>query len=232
VDSVTGVADATQSEVFAGAVAIGSLWGSLPEVFELLPASFDAGPCPLLLVPDGPGAENVRLLTDPGHVYATVVGFSGSGDELARYLVEQYPTACDSELYQPQGLSNVENHTEHGAGFLFRWQADAPNINSHISTLNRIAPGGTGFQARWLRPAVAGVALSSLLTWWALLFGLSMLARYEPAGWMKELDYDSSDLAAPLGELLEIGLHRVPELVLATVVATSEVPPQRIGDGQ
>lgn len=232
VDSVTGVADATRSEVFAGAVAIGSLWGSLPEVFELLPASFDAGPCPLLLVPDGPGAENVRLLTDPGHVYATVVGFSGSGDELARYLVEQYPTACDSELYQPQGLSNVENHTEHGAGFLFRWQADAPNINSHISTLNRIAPGGTGFQARWLRPAVGGVALSSLLTWWALLFGLSMLARYEPAGWMRELDYDSSDLAAPLGELLEIGLHRVPELVLATVVATSEAPPQRIGDGQ
>jgi hypothetical protein len=65
----------------------------------------------------GPGAENVRLLTDPGHVYATVVGFSVSGDELARYLVEQYPTAYDSGLYQPQGLSNVETPTEHGAGF-------------------------------------------------------------------------------------------------------------------
>jgi hypothetical protein len=110
---------------------------------------------------------------------------------------------------------------------LFRWQADAANINGHISTLNGIAPGGTGFQARWLRPAVGGIALSSLLTWWALLFGLSMLARYEPAGWMKELDYDSSDLAAPLGELLEIGLHRVPELLLATIVATPEAPPQR-----
>src|SRR5664279_2702338 len=97
-----------------------------------------------------------------------------------------------------KGLSNVENQTEHGAGFLFRWQADAPNINGHISTLDRIAPGGTGFEARWLRPSVGGVALSSLLTWWTLLFGLSMLARYEPAGWMRALDYDSSELAAPL----------------------------------
>jgi hypothetical protein len=227
VDSVTGVADASRSEVFADAATIGALWSSLPEVSELLPASFDAGPCPLLLVPDNPGAENVRLLTDPGHVYATVVGFCGTGDELARYLVEQYPTACNSELYQPQGLSNVENHTEHGAGFLFRWQADAPDINGHISTLNRIAPGGTGFEPRWLRPSVGGVALSSLLTWWTLLFGLSMLARYEPAGWMRALDYDSSELAAPLDRLLDIGLTRVPELLLATIAAPPEAPPHQ-----
>ncbi len=220
VDSVTGVADASRGEVFADAATIGALWSSLPEVFELLPASFDAGPCPLLLVPDSPGAENVRLLTDAGHVYATVIGFCGTGEELARCLLEQYPTAGGSELCQSQGLSNVENQTEHGAGFLFRWQADAPNINGHISTLDRIAPGGTGFEACWLRPAVGGVALSSLLTWWTLLFGLSILARYEPAGWMRALDYDSSELAAPLDRLLDIGLSRVPYLILAAIVAT------------
>src|ERR1035437_10216033 len=83
VDSVTGVADASRSEVFAEAATIGALWSSLPDVSELLPASFDAGPSPLLLVPDSPGAENVRLLTDAGHVYVTVVGFSGTGNELA-----------------------------------------------------------------------------------------------------------------------------------------------------
>ena len=81
-DSVTGVADASRGEVFADAATIGALWSSLPEVFELLPASFDAGPCPLLLVPDSPGAENVRLLTDAGHVYATVIGFCGTGRSL------------------------------------------------------------------------------------------------------------------------------------------------------
>jgi hypothetical protein len=131
VDSVTGVADASHSEVFAEAATIGALWTSLPEVSELLPP------------------------------------------------------------------------------------------------LNRIAPGGTGFEARWLRPSVGGVALSSLLTWWTLLFGLSMLARYEPAGWMRALDYDSSELAAPLDRLLDIGLASVPDLVLAAIAATPEAPPQQ-----
>jgi hypothetical protein len=62
--------------------------------------------------------------------------------------------------------------------------------------------------------------MSSLLTWWTLLFGLSILARYEPAVWMAALDYDSSNLAARLDAVLATGLERVPELVLATLSAT------------
>jgi len=65
---------------------------------------------------------------------------------------------------------------------------------------------------------VSGVALSSLMAWWALLFGLSMVARYEPAGWVSALRYDESELAAPLERLLEIGLDRVPELVLEALL--------------
>jgi hypothetical protein len=60
------------------------------------------------------------------------------------------------------------------------------------------------------------------MTWWTLLFGLSMLARYEPAGWMQALDYESSELAAPLAKLLDIGLSRVPELTLGALIAASE----------
>jgi hypothetical protein len=77
----------------------------------------------------------------------------------------------------------------------------------------------------WLRPSVSGVALSSLLTWWTLLFGLSMLARYEPAGWMRALDYGSSELAAPLAGLLDIGVTRVPELILGALMAAPESEP-------
>jgi YaaC-like Protein len=102
---------------------------------------------------------------------------------------------------------------------MFRWEADDPTINGHIELLDRVAPGGTGHSPRWLRPGVGGVALSSLLTWWALLFGLSMLARYEPAGWAKVLDVESSELAVPLGQLLETALERVPELVIEALSA-------------
>jgi hypothetical protein len=45
-----------------------------------------------------------------------------------------------------------------------------------------------------------------------------MLARYESAGWVAALDYDSSELAAPLERLLDTGLERVPELVLEALL--------------
>jgi hypothetical protein len=239
VDSVTGVAAATHSDVFTGAATIGALWSSLPELFDLLPASRHAGPTPLRLVPEDPEPENLHLQIDPGHVYATVVGFSGTADELASYLTEHYPTSGNPQLCQPQGLPHVGQHTVCGYGFLFRWDANSPTIDGHIATLDRLAPaeglsiptGGPGLvfppsdgsQPRWLRPSVGGVGLSSLVSWWTLLFGLSMLARYEPAVWVAVLDYDSADLAAPLDALLDTALARVPELVLATLVATPRV---------
>lgn len=64
--------------------------------------------------------------------------------------------------------------------------------------------------------------LSSLLNWWTLLFALSMLARYEPAAWTQAIDYDVSELAAPLRQLLEIGLDRVPELIRRALEAHAD----------
>ena len=50
-----------------------------------------------------------------------------------------------------------------------------------------------------------------------MLFALSMLARYEPDRWTAALDYDTSELAAALGALLDLGLATVPALVLAAL---------------
>jgi YaaC-like Protein len=235
VDSFTGVAAATNADIFASAASLGALWASLPELVDLHPPALASAPGPLRLVPEDPGPENLHLQTDPGHVYASVVGFPGSAEELATYLAARYPTSGNPRLFQPQGLPHVQQHTVCGFGVLFRWQAESPDIDGHARTLERIAPEdgvgvpadgawlvfppSDGFQPRWLRPSVGGAALSSLLSWWALLFGLSMLARYEPAVWTGALDYHSSDLAAPLAELLERGLTRVPELVLAALAA-------------
>jgi hypothetical protein len=147
-------------------------------------------------------------------VDAKVVGYPGACSQLREELARNFPSSSDGQPYGPQGLSNATHHTPYGEGFEFRWAADAPTIPGHVSTLDRIAPrtglevprepiglmfpAADHFQARWLRPGVAGAQLSALMSWCAMLFGLSMLARYEPGVWTSALHYDTSPLAAPL----------------------------------
>ena len=54
-----------------------------------------------------------------------------------------------------------------------------------------------------------------MLIWWALLFGLSLLARYEPVAWQTALDLDQSRIADPLTKLLDDALEIVPDLLYA-----------------
>ena len=56
-----------------------------------------------------------------------------------------------------------------------------------------------------------------LVLWWAALWALSMLARYEPATWAGLLDVDSSRSAVPLEALLDDALNAVPEVLLDTL---------------
>ena len=57
-------------------------------------------------------------------------------------------------------------------------------------------------------------ALSPLMLWWALLFGLSMAARYDPEMWVAELDVNESKAAVPIEAALDVALEALPELIL------------------
>jgi len=58
-----------------------------------------------------------------------------------------------------------------------------------------------------------------LVTWWALLFGLSILARYEPETWGRAIDINTSPEAVE--HLLDSALDSLPELLYRTL--TGEV---------
>jgi hypothetical protein len=85
-----------------------------------------------------------------------------------------------------------------------------------MGRLAEVAPEYRYNGQHWLRPAVGaqGDYLKPLVAWWALLFGLSIVARYEPGTWVETLAIDSSDLAADLESLLEEALLAIPQLVL------------------
>jgi hypothetical protein len=62
------------------------------------------------------------------------------------------------------------------------------------------------------------------MTWWAILFALSMLARYYPTAWTHALDENSSPDAVLLERALDIALDAVPHLVFEAVGLSGEGP--------
>jgi hypothetical protein len=72
---------------------------------------------------------------------------------------------------------------------------------------------------RWAYPTLGGAdrQIQPFLAWWAALFALSMLARYEPASWARHLDVDASPDAVPLETMLDRALEACPLLVLNAI---------------
>jgi hypothetical protein len=80
-----------------------------------------------------------------------------------------------------------------------------------------------GDDDRYIFPSIGGdqQALHPLLAWWAILFALSMLARYQPETWTDYLDVDNSAYAVPLETLLDRALLTCPELLLHAIRSVS-----------
>jgi hypothetical protein len=94
---------------------------------------------------------------------------------------------------------------------------------SDISHQDEQAAGtAAGYSPRRLSsPGSCSPPLHPLLSWWALLFALSMLARYESASWIGHLDIDASPDAIKLRTALDLALDTCPQLVLAAIRAVS-----------
>ena len=80
-----------------------------------------------------------------------------------------------------------------------------------------------GDDDRYVFPSIGGDthALHPLLAWWAVLFALSLLPRYQPDTWTRYLDVDSSAHAEPLETLLDQALVVCPQLLLHAIGSVS-----------
>ncbi|GAA2240353.1 hypothetical protein GCM10010145_02510 [Streptomyces ruber] len=93
----------------------------------------------------------------------------------------------------------------------------------YLNPLRRYGTGGfaslygTRYRGRSIAfPALTGnsLPLHPLLAWWAALYALSMLARYEPAAWATAINVDKNKQAVPIEHLLDEALDAVPALAL------------------
>ncbi|MEV5123583.1 YaaC family protein [Streptomyces decoyicus] len=63
--------------------------------------------------------------------------------------------------------------------------------------------------------------LHPLMAWWAVLYALSMFARYQPAAWTKLINVDGSEHAVLIERLLERSISHLPVLIAHTITEVS-----------
>ncbi|MFC9948639.1 YaaC family protein [Streptomyces pratensis] len=59
------------------------------------------------------------------------------------------------------------------------------------------------------------------MAWWAVIYTLSMLARYEPAGWTGLISVDNNHHAVPIEGLLKRAIDFIPGLIASTLEEVS-----------
>jgi hypothetical protein len=214
-DSFGGVCRATDGEPLRSSTTIGELWASLPGMEMLLPEVEVRKPLYVEVLEMGNSP-----LEDVTKVQATVAPLEAKSVSAARKALTKYRCGSEAEVIEMQHMAPIHRLTSYGEGVAVWWPSGATEIHGHWLAIEQLAPLDLYTEQRWLRPLLGGgTSLSVLMTWWALLHALSMLARYEPAAWARALAYDSSSLAAPLAELLRCGLELIPQLVLESLYA-------------
>jgi hypothetical protein len=222
------LAEILGSSSLARPTRMGDLWPLLAETGRhRLPASGDDRSLPVTLDLNSwqLGLPSVEVGGLPGDLVrvgmATREPQSGLGadylaqaDALNQFL-SRYPTLSGrtpiTPAGQPIGLQSRGNGT---CSVKFRWPdevlAKCPTPDAFGVAL------GVRSRGTWrVYPSLDGAdrPVHPLLVWWAIIFRLSMLARYEPQAWDRLTDVNGSADAVPLEHLLNTALSSVPELV-------------------
>jgi len=220
------VAEASYSPALASGVSLPSLWASLPESSgDRLPG--DSSPAALSLEPEDQPTTSLAVIVMTANADAAVHGFPesfGTAPDRIEYLKEylqNFPTAAGWEPTLGNQLASYHD-SQFGWVARLRWRLPESTGNAGLRfeyLLTKIAPRDADHARGWLRPSVChnGQIVSPLMTWWALLFGLSNLARYHPESWVEMLAVDTCAASTTFEAMLEDGLAAVPRLVLAAL---------------
>lgn len=213
-------------------VELGALWASLPDLFDVgLTNEPWRRPLEVLREPDDPSttsllgnhvvakvrfdAERKRPETMFTHLHS-----SADLDEAFEREMRHYPTADGWQHYRHRGSPSVDVHY-YGIDFNIFWEAPGTGSGQRELTFTEHAHEHRFTDEWWLRPNLndQGDFLWPLMTWWGLLFGLSMLARYYPAEWTATLRVDECEETVPLEGALNTALVAVPHFVLQALRA-------------
>jgi hypothetical protein len=209
------------------AMPLGRLYASLPTTVDVvLEQPVDALPA-LTLEPEvyDSGAAFTITSIATGWVDGVPSSLLDPEDELSRERVaaflSSYPTLEGWTFPAQPPVPMQTRRGPSGVGVRLAWLVTQGGGGEHARQ-ERVRAAGVfvpGSQQLWVPPELADGQgpLAPIVAWWATLFALSMLARYEPSSWVDTLQPDHSLAAVPVESLLEAALDQLPMLILATL---------------
>jgi hypothetical protein len=164
------------------------------------------------------------------------------GDILDRVVDARSHTALDEFLQSYPGTAGYEDFARRRAGDHAEPDYERHNPNAGWLSIHWKMPPETGSREerlqrlsamtrkyaghRYFFPAVAGLPreLHPLMAWWAVLYALSMLARYQPAQWANHINVDGSRHAVPIEKIMEQAMEHLPVLIADTIEEVATWP--------
>lgn len=144
---------------------------------------------------------------------AHLEGFLSRYPTLQGWVRDDFPHASAIDWEQEEGSPRERLH-------LFVPVEPTPSGGDEgRATMRARATAYRGPNDLFLFPSVGTMAEPAhpLLVWWAVLFGLSILARYEPEHWATIIDIDESPDANAVEHVLEQAVEVVPHLALRAI---------------
>lgn len=199
-------------------VALRELWPLLPESITV-PLTAEAL-LPVLMFsqegwPDAAVFSGAQICWIP----ARVKDLYGDDPVRIQEHLRRYPALreCILRLSRPLGKAEWSSPGL-GLGLEVQWATGSPPLMLHDNrTLDDL--GVVSYKAAddfVITPAIGSMStgLHPFLALWAVLLGLSSLARYEPAAWSKMIDIDTSAEANAVEHLLDEAISSVPAAAL------------------
>jgi hypothetical protein len=223
------VAAATGSGAMTDRVELGALWSAIPDLMlPTPPGRKSSWPLPLIVWIEHEWESHAARLGSSA-LRAVVIGLRDpSSPTSIKAELQHYPTAADGvpesipATEGPRVVTSVVPGV--GEGPVVKWNVGR-TVPERRKRTDEVALPYRASGARYALPRVGDQDfLSPLMLWWALLFGLSNLARYEPDTWVGALDVDRSGLALPIEVALDEALSAIPHLVLEALLDRHVVP--------
>lgn len=232
--SFTQLAKFLSAASLPDAVPLGDLWGLLPDVARFpLPGMGTACPVAITASHTTVRAQDLPVTvqgvprelayepsTSGGDPKVAAAGYAEERQRITEFL-NGYPSLVGWKFRAPAGNPIGITFAGDSVEVPIVWpKPDHAEADDVILDLHTIRYRG---HQRVAFPTVGGSTAPAhpFLLWWAILYSLSMLARYEPKVWGSLIDINNSQDATAIEYLLDQALHLLPELIHRTIVAAA-----------